>query len=107
MKWLSAGLTFVNFTTVAGLFLGMVGGGLGPRVAMFSLLIGVVAAVSAYFATHDRQAVVSSDGVAPNFRRLWLWALAACFAIFAFRSFCWLLYIDDENLRIQSPNNLG
>jgi hypothetical protein len=33
--------------------------------------------------------------------------MAGCFAVFAARSFCWLLYIDDNNLRIQSPNNLG
>ena len=33
--------------------------------------------------------------------------MAACFALFAVRSFCWLLYIDDNELRIQSPNNLG
>lgn len=106
MKWLSAGLTFVNFATVAGLFLGMVNGGLGAWVAMFSLLIGLVLAVAAYFATHDKQ-IPETPGVTPNYRRLWTWALAGCFAIFALRSFLWLLYIDDEHLRIQSPNNLG
>jgi hypothetical protein len=30
-----------------------------------------------------------------------------CFGLFAARSFCWLLYIDGSELRIQSPNNLG
>src|SRR5205814_5094165 len=55
MKWLSAGLTFVNLSTVCGLLL----------------------------------------------------IMAACFALFALRSFCWLLYIDGDQLRIQSPNNLG
>src|SRR5258705_489285 len=33
--------------------------------------------------------------------------MAACFALFALRSFCWLLYIDGEQLKIQSPHNLG
>ena len=33
--------------------------------------------------------------------------MAACFAVFALRCFCWLLYIDGAELRIQSPNNLG
>jgi len=33
--------------------------------------------------------------------------MAACFALFALRSFCWLLYIEGDQLRIQSPNNLG
>jgi hypothetical protein len=33
--------------------------------------------------------------------------VAAFFALFAVRSFCWLLYIDGGDLKIQSPNNLG
>ena len=134
MKWLSAGLTFVNFATVAGLFLGMASGGLGPWVAMFSLLIGVATALAAYLATTDKRVASPVPEPAPttgtlskgaqgrrqgteqpsepvrttaNYRYLWTWAVAGCFAIFAVRSFCWLLYNDGEDLRIQSPNNLG
>src|SRR6266404_3546727 len=123
MKWLSAGLTFVNFATVAGLFLGMASGGLGPWVAMFSLLIGVAAALAAYLTTTDKRNAAPVPEPAPttgtlskvselvrgtaNYRYLWTWAVAGCFAIFAVRSFCWLLYLDGEDLRIQSPNNLG
>jgi hypothetical protein len=33
--------------------------------------------------------------------------LVACFTIFAVRSFAWLLYIDGNELKVQSPNNLG
>ena len=133
MKWLSAGLTFVNFATVAGLFLGMASGGLGPWVAMFSLLIGVAAASAAYLTTTDKRIASPVPEPTPttgtlfkgaqrrrqrteqaselvrgtaNYRYLWTWAVAGCFAIFAVRSFCWLLYIDGEDLRIQSPNNL-
>ncbi len=42
-----------------------------------------------------------------RYRRVWFWAVAVCFAAFAVRSFCWLLYIDSSELKIQSPNNLG
>ena len=42
-----------------------------------------------------------------RYRRVWFWAVAICFAMFAVRSFCWLLYIDGSELKIQSPNNLG
>ena len=42
-----------------------------------------------------------------RYRRFWFWAVAVCFAMFAVRSFCWLLYIDSSELKIQSPNNLG
>ncbi len=42
-----------------------------------------------------------------RYRSVWFWAVAVCFAAFAVRSFCWLLYIDGSELKIQSPNNLG
>jgi hypothetical protein len=42
-----------------------------------------------------------------RYRTVWFWAVAICFAVFALRSFIWLLYIDGSDLKIQSPNNLG
>ena len=42
-----------------------------------------------------------------RYRSVWFWAVAICFAVFAVRSFVWLLYIDGSELKIQSPNNLG
>src|SRR6266404_5934051 len=131
MKWLSAGLTFVNFSTVCGLILGMVGGGLTFSIAAISVLFG--AAIAAYLIASDysKADVLGSSKAEANifrdtgrpqvgatdvgsqhsslvkYRGRWKWILAACFAIFAFRSFCWLLYIDGDELKIQSPNNLG
>ena len=35
------------------------------------------------------------------------WAVGLVFAVFAVRSFCWLVYVDGNHLKIQSPNNLG
>ena len=131
MKWLSAGVTFVSFSTVCGLILGMVGGGLTFPIAAISVLFG--AAVAAYLSASDSSKpdvlespkaetnilpdtrrpqpgdadVVSRHSFLVKYRDVWKWILAACFAIFAFRSFCWLLYIDSEELKIQSPNNLG
>ena len=114
MKWLSAGLTFVNLSTVCGLLLGMVGNGLRMESAVFSLIAGAAFAVAAYLGTSDTapQRRKSASGEAGSsktmrYRQLWLWIMAACFALFALRSFCWLLYIDDSELKIQSPNNLG
>ena len=131
MKLLSAGLTFVNFSTVCGLILGMVGGGLTFSIAAISVLFG--AAIAAYLIASDSskpdvlespkaEANIFRDTGRPQvgatdvgsqhsslvkYRGRWKWILAACFAIFAFRSFCWLLYIDGDELKIQSPNNLG
>ena len=114
MKWLSAGLTFVNLSTIAGLLLGMAGNGLNPRSAILALIVGAIFALAAYLGTSDteRQRPENSarklgSSPATRYRQLWLWVMAACFALFALRSFCWLLYIDGEQLRIQSPNNLG
>lgn len=42
-----------------------------------------------------------------KYRSFWFWVLAACFAAFAVRSFCWLIYYDGNDLKVQSPNNLG
>src|SRR5947207_5616112 len=114
MKWLSAGLTFVNLSTVCGLLFGMVGNGLRMESALFSLIAGAAFALAAYLGTSDTspQRRKSASGEARSsktmrYRQLWLWIVAICFALFALRSFCWLLYIDGSELRIQSPNNLG
>ena len=109
MKALSAGLTFVNVSTVCALLLGVVGNGLGPFIAAFSLALGLVAAFAAYLGTFDPEILEQEPGKAARQRYsgVWFWIMALVFAIFAVRSFCWLLYIEGEELRIQSTNNLG
>jgi hypothetical protein len=134
MKWLSAGVTFVNFSTVCGLILGMAANGLALSVAVASLTLGAVAAIFAYLRTSDPKTKIDIlDSAEPEaklskrsqrrlqragnlpsastanrkYRNFWTLVLAACFAIFAVRSFCWLLYIDGNQLKVQSPNNLG
>ncbi|MEY2525317.1 MAG: hypothetical protein QOE73_88, partial [Verrucomicrobiota bacterium] len=134
MKWLCAGLSFVNFATLCGLVLGKVAGGLNYWVALASVGVGIVFAVVAYFATADpgsgpdvtesneetgklrakrRRETTPAETQQPTitaatpYKSIWLWLLAGCFALFALRSFCWLLYADDGDLRVQSPNNLG
>jgi hypothetical protein len=132
MKWLSAGLTFVNVATVSGLLLGMAAGGLNRAIALLSICLGCILGVFAYRgtiaprarekkvvrtppATESKRSQRKRKGFASNisqpversYKTMWLWLVAACFAIFAVRSFCWLLYIDGGQWRIQSPNNLG
>src|SRR5437773_10742381 len=111
MKWLSGGLTFVNFATICGLFIGMLTGGLNTAVALAALILAVGFALLAYLRTTDPE----SQADAPNpdkpkkskYRNLPIWILAGLFAIFAVRSFCWLLFVDGTELKIQSPVNLG
>jgi len=119
MKWLSAGLTFVNVATVCGLLGGIAAHGLSKTVAVIAVLAGLVAALFAWWGTypaspqeettqskpgHDQEGVVSASR---RYRSIWLWLMIAFFAIFAIRSFCNVLFIDGNELKIQNPNNLG
>jgi hypothetical protein len=132
MKWICGGLTFVNIATICGLFLGIVRPGIDGYVAFLAFVVGMAAAIFAYLRTLDyaantntstrdpatklsqRQQGRQSAGTHPEpqpvlkkYSNAWTWVLAVFFTLFAVRSFCWLLYIDGEELRIQSPNNLG
>jgi hypothetical protein len=163
MKFLSAGLTFVNVTTVCGALGGIAAHGLSKRVAIFSVIAGLVAALLAYWKTYNppqgKETEVLDDSAAPasqryqstrwlllaavfviavfvsltfgywptwlrlalpivataivatpasqRYRSTWLWLTVAVFAMFAIRSFCNVLFIDGNELKIQNPNNLG
>ena len=111
MKLLSAGLTFVNLSVVFGVLLGMAGHGLNALSAALALICGVAFAVAAWLGTADPdKRIRSAPGPSKTtwrYGKIWFWLVAAVFALFAVRSFCWLLYIDGSELKIQSPNNLG
>ena len=117
MKWLSAGLAFVNVSTFFGLLLGMMTHGLNRTTAVCAVLAGWVVAIFAYRQTQSATEPAPAgdhpdegDLLIRSLRRyksIWLWIMAAVFAIFAVRSFCWLLFIDGNELKVQSPNNLG
>ncbi|MFN2508681.1 MAG: hypothetical protein ABR589_07895 [Chthoniobacterales bacterium] len=112
MKWASAGLTFVNVATVSSLLLGIAFSGLSRTIALISILLALGVAVFAFLKTRERQ-IGGGDDAAPlpeptaRTERVFFWLLLTCFGFFAFRSFCWLLYIDGNELKVQSPNNLG
>src|SRR5437764_372435 len=131
MKGLSAGLTFLNVSTVSAVLLGLAAAGLGPSTAALSLAIGFGAAVIAYFTTHEpdrkwkprvrrqsepklskraqrrlEKTAQETEPAPPSpadprrYQSVWFWLLALCFAVFAVRSFCWLLYVDGPELKI-------
>ncbi|MEO5720915.1 MAG: hypothetical protein ABIR71_05515 [Chthoniobacterales bacterium] len=104
MKWLSGGLTFVNVSVVSAVLLGMAEGGLGRGIALVAVLLGAVLGSWAVLATEDPQVEEVRSSRA---HRVWFWLLAACFAFFAFRVFCWLIFLDGNQLKVLSPNNLG
>jgi hypothetical protein len=96
----------------------MAGHGLSRTVAILSVVAGLVAALLAFWGTNNapRQekaangppATVASEAKpVRHYRSVWFWLMVAFFAIFAFRSFCNVFFIDGNELKIQSPNNLG
>src|SRR5205085_10039378 len=135
MKWLSALLTFVNIFVVAGLLAGMAEGGLSRALATLAGLVGLAAAFFAWWFTdrdisdavpleqpsepsesplsrralkrRQKETIPAVTSPLQRYRHIWLWLMVAVFAIFAGRSFCWLLFLDGNEWRVQSPNNLG
>lgn len=135
MKWSSAALAFFNATTVLALITGILAHGLSRPVATFCIVAGLLIAFLAYRGTTDVPLRVRKPKLAPvvpeaksrrqqrreerarkalateaprwRYRSTWFWVLAACFAFFAFRSFCWLIYYDGNEVKVQSVNNLG
>ncbi|MGI9088160.1 MAG: hypothetical protein ACR2HH_10550 [Chthoniobacterales bacterium] len=110
MKWLAGGLTLVNVATLSALLLGVIAGGLAGGTAFLALLLGVVAAVFAFFVTREAPVSVPNEPSTVggyNFHQIVFWALAGVFAFFAFRAFGWLFYADGNQLKVQSINNLG
>jgi len=136
MKCLAGSLTFFNAAAFVALLTGMCAHGLSRPVATFAVLAAIVIGYFAYRTTEDvplrvrrpkppplppppkskraqRRAAragmtfAADDAPRWKYRSIWFWLLAAFFAIFAFRSFCWLIYWDGNEVKVQSPNNLG
>ncbi len=107
MKWLAGGLTFANFATVCGLLLGIFAAGLGPVTSLIAFILAGAIAVLAYVGTTDARPAPTTEATQGRYRNAVTWIVGAIFALFAFRSFIWLLYVDGSDLKIQSPVNLG
>src|SRR5438477_7664282 len=106
MRYLSAGLAYVAVATVTALLLGMNGGGLLYGISLISPVAAAGAAIAAFFQTASSPSR-AKDRTSRKYCSIWLWLVGIVFALFAVRSFCWLVYFDGEDIRIQSPNNLG
>src|SRR5213082_3934009 len=111
MRLLSAGLIYVALSTMAALLLGENAGGLNRSISFVSLIIGVTGAIAVFFLmpppSEGSLVAAEDDARLAKYRSIWLCLVGFVFAIFAFRSFCWLFYFEGENIDIQSPFNLG
>jgi hypothetical protein len=57
-----------------------------------------------------RRLKIKEQPVEPPPRRplnIWPWVVGVIFVMFAVRSFCWVLWVDGNHFKIQSPYNLG
>ena len=61
MKWLSAGLTFVNVATVSALFLGMMAGGIAHEI---NNPVGIIHAMASDLAETAKEGSVTPEDVA-------------------------------------------
>jgi hypothetical protein len=111
MRLLSAGLIYVAVSTVAALLLGENAGGLNWSISFVSLIIGATGAIAAFFlmrpSSEGSRVAAEEDDPLAKYRSIWLCLVGFAFAIFAFRSFCWLFFFNGEDIDIQSPFNLG
>src|SRR3982750_767553 len=113
MRLLSAGLIYVAVSTVAAVLLaesvgalnrsvsfaarllGDGAGGLNWGISLASLIVGATAALATFFlmppACPRTPVSSTTDDRLSKYRSIWLCLVAFVFAIFAVRSFCWLL----------------
>ena len=117
MRLLSAGLIYIAVSTVAALLLGENAGGLNWSISFVSLIVGATVGIALFFLmpptpvrlgpSAQSPVIAEDDDPLGKYRPIWLCLVGFFFAIFAFRSFCWLFYFEGENISIQSPFNLG
>src|SRR6266436_5342815 len=103
MRLLSAGLIYVAVSTVAAVLLAEVAGRLNLGVSFFSLMAGATAALATFFLISPPPASSTTADPLLKYRSVWLCLVGFVFAMFAARSFCWLLFFASENINIQSP----
>ena len=111
LAFLAAALTFVAAAVATALAVLLSGGGRGldAPIAARSLAVGLLAGVGAFL--HAR---LLPDNRHPAARPSpWAWLVFVVFALFALRSFCWLVYEDNAHdgfkprLEVGNVNNLG
>lgn len=79
-------------------------GGLTPTLSTLALTAGALAGIGAWghVQRHDALSLPGRKRLSP-----WGWTMLSVFALFALRTFCFLVYRDGDKLAIGSPNNLG
>ena len=94
---LCGGLVFVAVTTIAAAGLSALAGRLETRGAWIALAAGTIAAALTTRAAHaPRQKITLADTI-----------LFVVFAVASLRAFLWVVYAQQNELKVLSPHNLG
>jgi len=100
MRWLAASLAVVCASVLTAVALAFAFGRLTPAVAVVSLCGGLGVGLLALASTRGAEKKRSLPGG-------WEWLPIIVFVLFSLRAFCWLIFADDDAIKVLSPNNLG
>lgn len=100
-------LVGVVVSTISGLTLGCVPGGLSPSQSVLALTLGFVAAFATWRGFRGVQLPGRLEPEEVRHPGFWDWVMLGIFAFAALRSFMWLVFPAGAQWRIGSPYNLG
>ena len=100
MNFGAAILYAVSSSTLLALILAFAGGGLTTAAAAGALVFGLLIAASYFWSGRHAQAASTSPSA-------WEWAAIAAFALVSMRVFLWVVFVEDDEIKVLSPNNLG
>lgn len=101
MRVLAAALVAFSVAVLSGVGLAFLRGGLAPPIADAALACGALLGVVAWGANKGAAADAS------DFPKGWQLFPILCFVLFSLRAFCWLIFFNDDDIKVLSPNNLG
>jgi hypothetical protein len=102
MNAVAALLVAVCVAVVSAVVLAFAGSGLTPTIAWLALGAGLAAG-----AWQSRACFCKKESAPAKKLGVWEWLTIVAFALFSLRAFCWLVFYDDDKIKILSPNNLG
>ena len=94
-------LVAVCISVLAAVALAFSFSGLSPLLAVISLGSGLITGGILYFHLRSRHTLPGKK------LTLWDWFVIVSFGLFALRAFCWLVFRNEDDIQIISPNNLG
>src|ERR1044072_8333169 len=100
MNFALAILYAVSSSSLLAVLLAFLRGGLTPSSAAISISFGLLVAAAALW--RGRKDSPRSSPPTP-----WEWAAIAAFALVALRIFLWVVFIERDEIKVLSPNNLG